>query len=562
MVCSPTIMSKKQKIIFGVIFTLCFLIQILPVIRSGLQYKYGLGFWGSNGHDAIWHLSLINHIKNPFKIDLPIFAGEILKNYHPFFDILITFFVSITHISSTIWYFQIFPIITTTILLITSFFLGRRLTSKFSGGLLLMFFNAFANSFGWIITLIRSGQINGESLFWAMQSASNQLNPPFVLSLIFINCLLLLILNQKINPKIKNLLILLILVLTPITKAYGGVVVYSIFAIYSLISFKKNKKSAILFLISLPLAYLVFRIYNSTSASLFIFKPFWFINSLIESPDRLYLPFLANMRYSLEATNKIGPRLIVIYLFSIGVFYLGNFSWRLLGLLSIKSFKNILKLPLFFTIIITALIPLIFIQKGTSWNTIQFLYYSLFLSNIFLTIFFVKSKPTILIKTLFIIVITTTLVSNFETINRYFSNPAPATLPNTEIEALNKLKQLPSGTVLTYPYDKYQKKNLIVPIPLYAYETTSYVSAFSNQNVFLEDEMNLDITGFDWKNRLSQETDFFNSQNKFQARGFLINNNIDYIYLVNNQSFSLSLEDLQIDQIFNNGQIKIYQVRR
>jgi len=133
-------MSKKQKIIFGVIFTLCFLIQILPVIRSGLQYNYGLGFWGSNGHDAIWHLSLINHIKNPFRIDLPIFAGEILKNYHPFFDILIAFFVSITHISSTIWYFQIFPIITTTILLITSFFLGRRLTSKFSGGLLLMFF--------------------------------------------------------------------------------------------------------------------------------------------------------------------------------------------------------------------------------------------------------------------------------------------------------------------------------------------------------------------------------------------------------------------------------------
>lgn len=555
-------MSKKQKIIFGIIFILCFLIQILPVIRSGLQYSYGLGFWGSNGHDAIWHLSLINHIKNPFKIILPIFSGAILKNYHPFFDILIAFLVSVTHISSTLWYFQIFPIITTTILLFTSFFLGRRLTSKFSGGLLLMFFNAFANSFGWIISLIRSGQIGGESLFWSMQSASNQLNPPFVLSLIFINCLLLLILNQKINPKIKNVLILLILILTPITKAYGGVVVYSIFTIYSLISFKKNKKPFILFLISLPLAYFVFRIYNSTSASLFVLKPFWFINSLIESPDRLYIPFLANMRYGLEATNKIGPRLIIIYLFSIGVFYLGNFSWRLLGLLSIKSFKNILKLPLLVTIFITALIPLFFIQKGTSWNTIQFLYYSLFLSNIFLVIFFVKAKPTFLIKTIFIIVIITTLISNFETINRYLSNPAPATLLNTEIEALNKLKQLPSGVVLTYPYDKYQKDNLSTPIPLYAYETTSYVSAFSGHQTFLEDEMNLDITGFDWQSRLKEEKDFFNSQNKFQARGFLINNNINYIYLVNNQSFSLSLDDLQIDQIFNNGQTKIYQVRR
>ncbi len=562
MVCQPTIMSKKQKIIFGLVFVLCFFIQILPVIRNGFKYNYGLGFWGSNGHDAIWHLSLINHLKNPFKIDLPIFSGAILKNYHPFFDILIAFFVFITRIPSTIWYFQIFPIITTTILLITSFFLGRRLTSKFSGGVLLMFFNAFANSFGWVVTLIRSGQIGGESLFWAMQSASNQLNPPFVLSLIFINFLLLLILNQKINPKIKNLFIVLILILTPITKAYGGVVAYSIFAIYSLISFKKNKKSFFLLLVSLPLAYFVFKIYNSTSASLFIFKPFWFVNSLIESPDRLYVPFLANMRYSLESTKIIGPRLIVIYLFSIGVFYLGNFFWRLFGLLSIKSFKNTLKLPLLFTIFITALIPLFFIQKGTSWNTIQFLYYSLFLSNIFLTLFFIKIKPTIIVNCLLFIIIITTLISNFESLNRYLSNPAPATLPTTEIEALNKLKQLPPGIVLTYPYDKYQKENMSTPIPLYAYETTSYVSAFSGHQTFLEDEMNLDITGFDWQSRLNQEKDFFNSQNKFQARGFLINNNISYIYLVSNQKFYLSLDDLQIDQIFNNGQVKIYQVRR
>ena len=179
-----------------------------------------------------------------------------------------------------------------------------------------------------------------------------------------------------------------------------------------------------------------------------------------------------------------------------------------------------------------------------------------------MTLFLIKIKPTILTKILLFFIITTTLISNFESLNRYFSNPAPATLPNTEIEALNKLKQLPKGVVLTYPYDKYQKNNLTTPIPLYIYETTSYVSAFSGHQTFLEDEMNLDITGFDWQSRLNQEKDFFKSQNKFQARGFLINNNISYIYLVNNQNFSLSLDDLQIDQIFNNGQIKIYQVRR
>ena len=555
-------MSKKQKIIFSLVFIFCFFIQILPVIRSGLKYNYGLGFWGSNGHDAIWHLSLINHIKNPFQIDLPILAGETLKNYHPFFDIIISFFSFITHLSSTFWYFQIFPIISTLILLITSFFLGKKLTSKNSGGIILMFLNSFANSFGWIITLVRSGTISGESLFWSMQSASNQLNSPFVLSLIFINLLLLLILDKKINSLLKNLFIILILVLTPITKAYGGVVVYLIFGFYSLISFKKNKKPGLLLLVSLPLAYLIFCIYNSMSASLFIFQPFWFVNSLIESPDRLYLPFLANMRYSLESTGLIGPRLICLYLFSIAIFYLGNFSWRILGIFSFKQFKNILKFPLFLTILITALIPLFFIQQGTSWNTIQFMYYSLFLSNIFLTFFLIKSKPNKLNKIIFILIIVTTLISNMETIKRYLSNPAPATLPNAEIEALSFLKNQNDGFVLTYPYDKYKKEIMPSPIPLYAYETTAYVSAFSGKQTFLEDEMNLTITGFDWRSRLADEQKFFTTSDKFFARGFLINNNIDYIYLVTDQNFSLSLLDLQITEIFDNGQVRIYKVQK
>jgi len=555
-------MSKKQKIIFWLIFIPCFLIQILPVIRSGLNYNYGIGFWGSNGHDAIWHLSLINHLENPFKIELSILSGETLKNYHPFYDILISSFVSVTHLSSTLWYFQIFPIISTIILLVSSFFLGRHFTSKFSGGILLMFLNSFANSFGWLVTLFRSHTISGESLFWSMQSASNQLNPPFVLSLIFINLLLLLILNQKINSILKSFLILLILVLTPITKAYGGVVVYSIFVFYSLFLFKKNKKPLILLLISLPLAYLIFSIYNSTSASLFIFQPFWFTNSLIESPDRLYIPFLANMRYSLESSGLIGPRLICLYLVSIGFFYLGNFAWRLFGIFSLKSFRNILKLPLFFTIFLTALIPLFFIQKGTSWNTIQFLYYSLFLSNIFLTFFLTNLKLTKINKFIFILIITTTLISNWETIGRYLSNPAPTTLQNSEIEALNFLKNQNDGFVLTYPYDKYKKKNMIAPIPLYAYETTAYVSAFSGKEAFLEDEMNLEITGFNWRQRQSEEEKFFTTTDKFFARGFHVNNKIDYIYLVGDQFFSLSIFDLQINEIFNNGQVRIYKVQK
>jgi len=555
-------MSKKQKIIFALVFLICFLFQILPVFRSGLSYDYGVGFWGSNGHDAVWHLSLINHITNPFKIKLPIYGGELLNNYHPFYDILIALFSKITFINSSIWYFQIFPVISTVILLVTSYKIGYKITSKFSGGLILIFLNSFANSFGWLVTLFRSGQIGGESLFWSMQSPSNQLNPPYLLSLLFLNFLILIIISRK-KTVLTTILTILLLSLTPITKSYGGVVAYLVYGFYSLLNLKKDRYFLKTLLLSLPFAYIIFSLYNQTSSasSVFIFQPFWFVNSLIESPDRLYIPILASMRYTLEASNRIGPRLAMVYLITIGLFYLGNFSWRLLGFLSLKKFKNNLKFPLLITIAITALVPLFFIQKGTSWNTIQFFYYSLFISNIFLC-FFLSQSNKLIFKISLSIVVLTNLIASYENIQRYLSNPAPATLPDSEIEALDFLKNKPDSLVLTYPYDKYVKDNFQTPVPLYAYETTSYVSAFSYQTVFLEDEMNLDITGFDWESRKDASKEFFKTDDEYLARGFLVNNQIDYIYLVGDQKINLNESQLQINQVFNNEQVKIYQVQR
>ena len=556
-------MSKKQKIIFALIFIICLFTQILPVFRSGLYYKYGVGFWGSNGHDAIWHLSLINHITNPFKIKLPIYSDALLNNYHPFFDILIAFFSKVTTINSSIWYFQIFPIISTIILLITSYKIGQKLTGKFSGGIILIFLNSFANSFGWLVSLIKTGQISGESLFWAMQSPSNQLNPPYTLSLIFINLLLLILLNKS-NKKIPlSLATIILLSLTPITKSYGGVVIYLIYGFYALINLKKDRHYLKLLLLSLPISYFIFSLYNQTSssASIFIFQPFWFVNSLIESPDRLYIPVLASMRYSLESSGHVGPRLILIYLITTGLFYLGNFSWRAFGIFSLKSFKNTLKLPLFLTLIITSLIPLFFIQKGTSWNTIQFMYYSLFIGNIFLAYFLIQKAKYVKFIILPIVIITT-IIASYESFQRYLSNPAPSNLPYNEISALNFLKNKPEGIVLTYPYDKYVKKNFSEPIPIYAYETTAYVSVFSNKTTFLEDEMNLEITGYDWQSRRQLVDKFFTSTDKFFSRGVLVDNNIKYIYLLDQQKMPLSQQDLEIDQIYNQDGVSIFQVRR
>ncbi|HWS49335.1 MAG TPA: hypothetical protein VN174_04775 [Candidatus Methanoperedens sp.] len=538
--------SKSQKIIFIFVFIFCLFIQLIPVIRSGLHYDYGVGFWGSNGHDGIWHLSLINHIDNPLKINMPIFSGESLKNYHPFFNILIAYLSKYTFIDSSIWLFQIFPTLSAIIFLYFSFLLGWKLSKSFFGGLLLVILNSISNSLGWIVNLIRFGTLDGESLFWAMQSPSNQLNPPFMLSILLI---LILIYILKTN-KASKISIFLILSLLPIIKVYSAIPAYIIFFFYVL----KNRTYLKTLLMSLLFALILFFQYNSNSASLIKFQPFWFINSMMESKDRLFLPKIANIRYTLEASNRIGPRLIVYYLATLSIFLVGNFSWRLL---SVKEFKK--NKAIFVSILICTLIPILFVQKGTTWNTIQFLYYALFLANIPLSQYLSKHRH------LAYLVIILSLIPLYGSLPNYLGKIPPTAISKEEFRALSFLKQQPSGNVLTYPYDPYLKESFLkTPLPIYAYETTSYVAAYSGHSTFLEDEMNLDNSSFDWRSRRQEAEDFFTQKDKYQNRGTLVNNKINYIYLpkIYLKNIPEFTSEMSLTPIFDNSEIVIYKVNR
>lgn len=536
----PTVSSKK-KIIFIIIFFFCLFIQVIPAIRSGLLYEYGIGFWGPNGHDGIWHLSLINHIKNPFKIDMPIFAGETLKNYHPFFDILIAFLSKITFINSSFWLFQLFPLISAILFLYFSFKLGEKLSGKFSGGIILMLLNTINNSLGWIVTLFRSGNFNGESLFWAMQSPSNQLNPPFMLSILLILILIYLLTTK--NP--KKIYLFFLLIFLPIIKVYSAIPAFIIFGFYVL----KNKKYLGTFIFSLFFAAILFFQYNSSASSLIKFQPFWFTNSMIESIDRFYWPELVSFLHSQNIIKLIMGELVAISIFTIG-----NFAFRLFALKEIYKNKSTL-----ISILICFFIPLFFIQEGTSWNTIQFLYYALFLANIPLSLYLSRHpKLTYLILIL-------NLFPLIGSLPNYTGKIPPTAISKDEMSALDFLKNQPPGIVLTYPYDAYLRKSFQkTPLPIYSYETTSYVSAYSRQITYLEDEMNLENSGYNWRPRRQDSENFFSQNNIYADRGFLVNNQIDYLYLpkIYLNKTPLMSSELSLKTIYENPEIIIYQVNR
>jgi len=552
-------MSFLKKIPVIIYFTFLIVLFSLPLIRSGITYNYGIGYWGPTGHDLIWHQSLINHITNPFSIPIPSFSGQSLVNYHPFYNILISTIHQLTNLPISLLIFQIFPLLASAIFIYLSYKIGFLITKKKSGGYLLALINTTASSAGFIITLLNNFRLGGESVFWSMQSASLQINPPLILSLIFLQILIIFILR-----KTNSLFVILLLILLPITKAYGGIAGYIIWGFYSLYSLKhKNNKPLIYLLISLPLAYLLFRVYNPTATSLLEFHPLWFIDQMFSSPDKVFLPRISSalQNYKLAHSFKSIP----VYLIGLAIFIIGNYFWRLLGLLTIIKSKNYFNVIIFFTASILLIIPLLFIQKGTAWNTIQFVYYSLFLLNILLLLFFNSIQKPVQQKLLIFLFVITSFLTNYDTYTGYLGNPPPAAIPSTELVALRFLNTLPPGTVLTYPFDSHHQDSYrSTPIPLYAYITSSYIPAFTHHQTFISDEMNLNNSGYPWQSRLSAATLFFKQENQFQDRGFLVNNQIDYIYLTALQKTNINFDTnaLSLVKIYDDLNSTIYKVNR
>jgi len=553
-------MSSRQKIGLILSLLLATIFLALPQIRNGLNYQYGQGFWGPSGHDMIWHIALSHQASNPLQIQHPTYSGSLIQNYHPFYNLLVNWTSKITFISIPSLSFQVLPIIFSFLLVYLSFLLGNKLFG-FNGGLLLIFLNTFSSSFGWIISLLRNQYFYGESIFWSMQSASTQTNPPYALSLIFILVGLLILLKNNLK-RLDYIILFVISLLLPITKAYTAFVWFPLYIIILIIN-KSNLKKYLIFIVTAILSYLLFSYYNSGSSSLFELNPFWFIHTLIDSPDRLFLPRLSGLRFNIA--NIFDPRYLAIEIFTLCLFIAGNFSWRLIGFLKPKKQYQKIYYSLVPVILFLFLIPLLFTQKGNTWNSIQFLYYSLFLSNILLTAFLVFNLKKIKYQILLTIIIITSFIANVGTYQTYFGNPAPTSVYPPEIEALKFLSKQSKGIILTYPYNPYFKKSFNqTPIPLYVYETTAYVSAYTGFPVFLADEMNLQISGYDYQTRLDQVNKFYKQDSEFENRGLLVNNQIDYIYLVDKQIDNTQLDTLKMSltKIFDNGYVNIYQVNR
>jgi hypothetical protein len=540
----------------------------LTMAKSGLIYpEYGMGFWGPNGRDGVWHISLSRSLSQG-SLEMPNFAGERIKNYHIGFDLFLAGIHSLTGIPLLHLYFQILPpLIALSIGILTYIFVYRWKKSK-SAALWSTFFVYFGGSFGWIVTLLRSGNIGGESVFWSQQAISTLVNPPLALSWVFILLTLVLLQSRK-NIVVTAVVASLILQ----TKAYGGALFLPALLAVALfqVVLKKDSYFIKVFILTFILSLILFIPLNGGSTGFLIFQPFWFLETMMSYTDRFGWTKFYDAMVNYRASNN-WLKAMLAYGLAFAIFWFGNIGTRSIKEIEVIRWlrhpKRMTWVEVFITLIIIGglVSTLLFVQRGTPWNIIQFLYYALLFSGILAGVaasdFTQKFSPKARVLSYLVLVLLTIPTTLSTLWWSYLPARPPAKLSFEEMDALQFLAGQPKGIVLKYPFDsaKSEEAKTNPPRPLYLYDTDAYISAFSGKSVYLEDSINADITGFDAVGRYQEEMKFYNTLNEVEARKFLHDNSITYLYWVKPQRARLGDKQLGLERIFENKEVDIWKV--
>lgn len=538
-----TFTKKPPKtILLGLVFGS---IALIPVVFSGQTYSFGFGLWGPNGHDAIFHLSVIDSLKDSLvNLSHPQFSGFFLKNYHLGVDWVVALTSKLTGLSSVNLFFRWLPIVLVTVIvsqlikLLTSWKFSKTATH------LTLFLAFLTGSLGFIFTLITSGNpFAGESLFWMNQSVSIFLNPPFAMSI----ALILVFLNLY---KKKRSPILLILVggLLAQVKIYAFILL-----LLSLLILKELKLLIGIALVGLLLSLPTLGLQGSP----FVFSPLWFPKSLIAAQDKLNWSKLAQAWQVYEASG-VYLKLFLVNALALAIYIVGNLGVRLIGLLNILKEKTKDKSVLLTRsiILLGLVIPLLFIQANNPWNTIQFSYYSLFFLSIFTAKVIAAKRRSLLVWILFLALALPTTIG---TLKDYITPYSASKISLTELRALEVLKKQDKGVVISPLFNQSTARQFPEPKSLYAYTSTAYISAISGQPEYLSDLINLSITGFDYRQRSKDTQKFFSTKDTVWMKDFLVDENITYVYKTPLIKLNVDPKKICLSPIFDSGEIIVYK---
>lgn len=446
----------------------------------------GLTFYSvANTHDSLWHAALQNSLKTSIPPENPIFAKTILKGYHYFTDIYFSLFSTITQIDTIELAIRFIPLIIGLVFVLSNYLLAKAIfKNKILISLATTLLSIYSSQPYLFSKLFPNATIH-PSMFWLDQPATYLINPQLVVSISILNLLIYFYLQKK-SSSLKHIFLLASLV---------GIKIYALIAFLPtfFINLFKNKKPLkkyiylSLTIVSILVAVLLI---GSNSKELpFFSSPGWFIQQMFTTSDHLNHDTweLKRLHY-IEAGGVVSfLHLTKQWLYGFTIFLIGNFGLILFPFI-FSIFKNnkrinLLLLPI---IISSILFPLIFLQSGTVWNTIQVLTYAR-IPIIISLLYWLKKKSF----NFSIVTMTFLIILSLPTIHlTYKSFINPSLYKNFSRKIINSIKNI-----------SFEENNLYVSTNSSINET-ALIPAISSIPLYAADFSVLSILSLDKKPRL------------------------------------------------------------
>lgn len=461
-------------------------------------------------HDSAWHIALINQLVKAIPPEHPSDFSLTVTNYHYFYDLMIAGMSKVFNLEVSHLYFQFFPLVLSSLLAGSALALGKRLGGKITAGYLL-FLTFFAGSFAYFIPWFFPVHSWHDSSFWVSQTFGMMINPQIILSLALMMMVLLLIhLSLSLEKKQKKIsleecgvqFILILLITASIgIKSYSFVVLSLMYGVYLSIKLINQRSfwpvvfGGALAIFALPFLWLI----TGLNTSSFIYKPLWFISSMVEAPDRLNhleWKFLEDHYRHKNAWYRLWE----LKAKQVLIFFLGNLGVRFtaLGIIPLLLFKKVNSNRVYLVILagflFSTIFPLFFLQRGMVWNSIQFWYYGLILANIFgaLVLSYLHQK-----------------ISNKILLSAFILTVVGLAIPS--VISVAKIKYLSSETVSSAELamlEKISKDDTVIVDPGTArYFDTSLVSALTQAKMVYVNPVQLILLGINVEEKESEILD-------------------------------------------------------
>jgi hypothetical protein len=478
---------KFKKIKFNWLIIFSILLSLLTITFYTYKQSYnqstGLTFYyAPNAHDSLWHAAIQNNLKKEIPPENPIFSGINLKGYHYFTDLyfsLLSQFTQINTIELAIFYIPMligFTYVSSNYLLAKNIFKNPLNISLAT--ILLSIYSTQQHLLAW---LFPKATIHS-SMYWLDQPATYLINPQLVLSISILNILIyFLIKNKKFSIKEIYLLSSLVGI-----KIYSVLVILPSFLL-NLWNSKKGIKKIILPIVTgLFLLAFVLLIGSNSKQSPFFTSPGWFIQQMFTAEDRLnYDTWELQRQHYLQFGSIL--HLIKHWSYGLIIFLIGNFGLILIPLI-ISIFKNSKKenikiLPIIF---ISIAFPLIFLQSGIVWNTIQVLTYAR-IPIIISVLLWLKNRPQISNS----IIVSLILISIPSIFLTYQSVSNKELYINYSTKLIDSVKNIKIENKKYFLFDKQLNDSAFIP-------------AISNINLYAADGTVISILNLDSETRIKE----------------------------------------------------------